>query len=389
MLKYIINGLATLLVVMLVTVFTAVPVLAADFRGGETVTVASGEVIDDDLYIAGTNIVIDGTVNGDIYGAGTTITINGNVNGSITLGGQNITINGEITRSARLAGTNIIVNGSIGGDLLAGGTNFNVASTAKIGRDLLFGASTVRINGPVEGYIRGAGSEVTVTNGVGGDVELKVDGLTIASTANLQGNLTYTSENEAVIQSGAQIGGTTTHTVPEVKEPAGPFAGIVGKVIAFLMTLLAGIVIILIAPRRAAAVAASIRHKPWLSLGWGAIILFATPIAAIITFVTVVGVPLGLIGLTLYGIAIYLSQIAVGLFIGYWIIGYFSKVESRGVLVGALALGFTILTLLKLIPYVGFPWLWLATVLFGIGAMLLSPKTLQAEEAAKLEVGAD
>ena len=80
--------------------------------------------------------------------------------------------------------------------------------------------------------------------------------------------------------------------------------------------------------------------------------MFATPIVAIITFVTVVGVPIGLIGLTLYGIAIYLSQIAVGLFIGYWIIGSFSKVESRGILVGALALGFLILTLLKLIPYV-------------------------------------
>ena len=106
--------------------------------------------------------------------------------------------------------------------------------------------------------------------------------------------------------------------------------------------------------------------------------MFATPIAAIITFVTVVGVPVGLIGLTLYGIAIYLSQIAIGLFIGYWIISSFNKVESRGVLVGALALGFAILTLLKLIPYIGFP-LWLATVLFGIGAMALSAKTLRAK----------
>jgi cytoskeletal protein CcmA (bactofilin family) len=384
MLQYFIKGLAALLVVIFVTVFTAVPVLAADLRGGETVTVASGEVIDDDLYIAGTNIVIDGTVNGDIFGVGTTIIINGKVNGSVTFGGQDITINGEIANSARLAGTNIIVNGNIGGDLLAGGTNIDVASIAKIGRDILFGASTVRIDGPIEGYIKGAGSEVTVTNGVRGDIELKVDELTITSSANLQGNLTYISENEAEIQPGAQIAGTTTHKVPEVKEPAGPFAGIGGKVIAYLMTLLAGIVIILISPRRSAAVAASIRRKPWLSLGWGAIILFATPIAAIITLFTVVGVPVGLIGLTLYGIVIYLSQIAVGLFIGYWIIGYFSKVESRGVLVGALALGFTILSLLKLIPYVGFPWLWLATVLFGIGAMSLSPKTLQAEEAARL-----
>ena len=90
------------------------------------------------------------------------------------------------------------------------------------------------------------------------------------------------------------------------------------------------------------------------------------------------GVPVGLIGLTLYGIAIYLSQIAIGLFIGYWIISSFSKVESRGILVGALALGFAILTLLKLIPYIGFP-LWLATVLFGIGAMALSVKTLRAK----------
>ena len=133
--------------------------------------------------------------------------------------------------------------------------------------------------------------------------------------------------------------------------------------------------------------AASIRRNPWLSLGWGAIIFCATPVAAIITFITVVGVPVGLIGLTVYGIAIYLSQIAVGLFIGYWIINYFIKVESRGTLIGALALGFLILTLLKLIPYIGFP-MWLATVLFGIGAMALSPKNLPSEDTAKLEVGA-
>ncbi len=388
--KHIFKGLAVLLVVMLLTVFAAVPVLAADLRSEDNIIVASGEVIDDDLYVAGGDIIIDGTINGDLIAAGRTITVNGIVNGSIFLAGQTVIVNGEITHSARLAGTTINVNGSIGGDLLAGGTTVNIASTAKIGRDLVFGANTVRVDGPVEGYIKGAGSEVIVADGVGEDIELWVDRLTIASTANLKGNLTYTSKNEADIPSGAQIEGTTTHKVPEARETAkltAPSFGIGGKVIAFLMTLLAGIVIILVAPRRAAAVANSIRHKPWLSLGWGAIILFATPIAAIITLITVVGVPVGLIGLTLYGIAIYLSQIAVGLFIGYWIIGYFSKVESRGILVGALALGFLILTLLKLIPYVGFP-LWLATVLFGIGAMALSPKTLQAEDTARLEVEA-
>jgi len=378
--KHIFKVLAAMVVIMLVMVFTAVPVLAADLRSGDTVTIASGEVIDDDLYIAAANTIIDGTVNGDIFGVGTTITINGIVNGGVSIVGQTLTVNGEIAGGARLAGNTIKVNGNIDGDLLAAGNTIDVASTARIGGDFLFGAATVRIDGPVEGYIKGGGSEVILTNGVGGDIELKVDNLTIASTANIQGNLTYTSDNEANIQSGAQIAGTTTRKIPEARIPAeaAPFFGIGGKVIAFLMTLLAGIVVVLVAPRRATAVAASVRHKPWLSLGWGAIILFATPIAAIITFITVVGVPVGLIGLALYGIGIYLSQIAVGLFIGYWIIGYFRKVETRGILVGALALGFTILTLLKLIPYAGFP-LWLATVLFGLGAMALSEKTLRAE----------
>ncbi len=380
MTKHIFKGLAALVVVMLATMFAAVPVLAADFRGGDTITVASGEVVDGDLYVAGSDIIIDGTVNGDIFGVGRSLTINGIVNGGVSFAGQTLTVNGEIAHGARLAGQTINVSGNIGRDLMAAGADVTVTSTAKIGSDLILAAGTSRIDGHISGNIAGSAGEVTITDGVGGNIELKADKLTIASTANIQGNLTYTSENEADIQGGAQIGGTTTHKIPEVKElaKAAPFSGIGGKLIAFLMTMLAGIVIILVAPRRAAAVAASIRHKPWLSLGWGAIILFATPVAAIITLITVVGVPVALIGLTLYGIGIYLSQIAIGLFIGYWIIGYFGKVESRGVLVGALALGFAILTLLKLIPYVGFP-IWLATALLGLGALLVSERRLRAE----------
>jgi uncharacterized membrane protein YccF (DUF307 family) len=78
-----------------------------------------------------------------------------------------------------------------------------------------------------------------------------------------------------------------------------------------------------------ALMADTIRNKPWWSLGWGAIVLFATPVAAIVVCITIVGIPLGLIGLALYGIAIYLSQIPVALFIGRWIIGYFAKTDSR------------------------------------------------------------
>jgi len=365
---HIFKGLAVLLIVMLVTVFAAVPVLAAELRyelrQGDTLTIAKGEVIDEDLYIAGSNIIVDGTINGDLIAAGRTITVNGTVNGSIMAAGGTVNINGEVTHAVRVIGETLNINGTIGRDLLVAGGEFSMASTAEIGGDLLLGAGTARIDGLIKG-----------------DINSGVDSLTIAPTASIQGKLTYISENEANIQSGAQIRGTITHKLPNVKErlTAGSIGlGLWGKVIGFLMALMLGIIIVLLAPRRVKAVTESIRTRPWASLGWGAVILVATPIAALIVCITIIGLPLGLIALALYTIAIYLTQLFVGLLIGQLIIGASRGVETRAALVGALALGLAILSLLRLIPYLG-AVIGVATILFGLGAILVSERKLRTE----------
>jgi cytoskeletal protein CcmA (bactofilin family) len=370
--KHIFRGLAVLFMVVLAMVLLAVPVSAAEVRGLESVTIASGEVIDDDLYVAGSSITIDGTVNGDLWAAGGTVTINGRVSGDVVAAVSTMSIDGEVGQAVRVAAGEVNVGGYIGDDLLFGGGDLTIGSTAAIGGDLLFAAGKVRINGVISGYIRGAGGEVALADGVGGDVKLGVDVLTIASSTVILGDLTYTSENEAVIHSGAQIGGTVTHLAGmEWPFKGGLISSILGRLLSFLMILLIGIVIVLVAPRRMALMADTIRNEPWWSLGWGAIILLATPVAAIVVCITIVGIPLGLIGLALYGIAIYLSQILVALFIGRWIIGCFTKADSRAIMVGALASGLAILCLLRLIPYAGF-FIGLAAVLFGLGAALVS-----------------
>lgn len=371
--KHVFRELAALLLAVLATVLVAVPALAAEVRSGGDVTIASGEVIDGDLYLAGNHITVDGTINGELWAAGGTITINGMINGSLVAIGQTVNINGEVAQTVRAASATVSVSGNIGGDLLAFAGEVSVASVAEIGGDLILGAGSAYINGLIKGYIKGGGGDVTLADGVGGEVEIRVDSLTVTSGANIQGDLTYTSENEADIQPGAQIGGTTAHRLPKLEDTAkfGFFSGVWGKVLGFLMILLVGVIIVLLAPRRTALFADSIRKRPWLSLGWGALILFATPIAVIVACITIVGIPLGLIALALYAIAIYLSQIPVALFIGRWIIGRFRGVESRAILVGALALGLAIISLLKLIPYFGFV-IGLATVLFGLGTLVVS-----------------
>jgi len=357
--------------------YAAVPVLAAELRGGGTVTVASGDVVNEDLYVAAATTVIDGTVNGDVFALGGTITVNGTINGGVSIAGQTLTVNGKITHGARVAATDININGTIDGDLIVAGTNITVAKTGKIGGDLICGADTARIDGPITGYIKGSSSEVTLTSEVGKDVELVVDHLTLTSTSSIQGNLTYTSKDEARIQSGARIGGTTTHKMPEAWEPS-PFFGIVGKVISFVMIFVIGVVIIYVAPRRTVSIADSVVGKPGPSLGWGALILVATPIAFILVCITVIGIPLGLISMAVYGVAIYLAQIPVGLAVGSLIVRRAGRVESKALLIGALALGLVILSLLGLIPYFGFV-VGLVTILFGLGALAVSERRLRAE----------
>ena len=361
--NHIIKVLIVSLLAILLMTFTAVPVLAFDARHGDIVTVASGEEIDGDLYLAGGTIIIDGTINGDLIAAGRTIMVNGTVNGSIMAAGGTLHINGEVTHAVRLIGETMNISGTIGRDLLVAGAKFIMASTAEIGDDLLLGVGNARIDGLIKGDINGG-----------------VDNLTIASTASIQGKLNYFSENEANIQSGAQIRGTVTHELSNVKEKltAGTWLGFWGKVIGFLMTLVLGIIIVLLAPRRVKAVTESIRTRPWASLGWGAIILVATPIAAGIACITIIGLPLGLITLALYAIALCIAQLFAGLFIGQLIIGSSRRVETKGALIGALTLGLAILSLLRLIPFVDF-FIGLAAILFGLGAMLVSERKLRAE----------
>ncbi len=348
------------------------PVFALDARSGSTVTIAKGEVVDGDLYVAGRTVIVDGTINGDFWACGRAITVNGIVRGGVVALGEMILIRGDVGRSVRAAGRILTIGGSVDGDVVVGASRVHVTRAAGIENDLVFGARKTRVDGPVGGSISGGGGEVTLSNEVKGDVKLRVERLALLPTTDVQGDLTYTSEQEADIQSGAQIAGETTHKLPEVREKRGrPFPGVVGRVIGFLMALLAGLLVILLAPTRLKSIAETLRTRPGPSAGWGAIVLCATPVAVLIACITIVGIPVGLIALACYGIVIYLSQIPVGFLIGQWIIAYFKGVESRAMMFGALALGLVILRLLRLIPYLGF-FIGLAIILFGLGAIGVS-----------------
>lgn len=375
------------LLVLLLTAAAAVPVLAFDSRGGDIVTVAGGEEIEGDLYLGGRTVTTTGAVHGSVFAAGQTVSIGGTIDDGATVGGEHVSLSGIIGRGVRVGASTVDATGDIGGDLVAGCGTLTVAASARVGDDLVFGAEQVYVRGEVEGGIRGAAETLVIAGHIGDDVQVQVGTLEVKPGAVIEGNLSYTASTEADIPAGAVKGSVAfTERIEEedvgaVREglgALGPFfflAGITWKIVAYLMSFVAGIVLILLIPGRMAGASDAIRTHTGASAGWGAIALFVTPIAAIVVCITVVGLPVGLIALVLWGALLYLSHLPVSMFIGHLILGHSKPLQGRGFMIGCLALGLLLFTLLTAIPFVG-GFLWLAIALFGMGAFVVTEKRM-------------
>ncbi|HEX7555348.1 MAG TPA: polymer-forming cytoskeletal protein [Leptolinea sp.] len=78
------------------------PVYAQDivYAGG----IPAGSVVDQDVILSASEVVIDGTVNGDVLALGQLVTVNGTINGSLYSGAEILTIGGKVTGSVYSTG---------------------------------------------------------------------------------------------------------------------------------------------------------------------------------------------------------------------------------------------------------------------------------------------
>lgn len=290
-------------------------------------------VVDGDVYASGQNVVISGDVRGDVIAAAQVITITGTVTGDVRLAGQDVTISGDVSRSATIFAATITVadTGTLGADLVGGAESITIAGD--VGRNLLVGVGNLGIDGSVGG------------------------------------NATYYSDTEARIAAGA-VGGSVERVAPPEATEVEPspwqsfvswFLGLLYALVALsLVTLAAGLLI----PRWLQRVTDHLVPSPWKALLVGFVASVAVPFALLFLLVTIIGAPLALAGLLVWTV-LTLATFVYGAF-------YIGRLLFRGnqhPVVKSLVGGLILITALQI------PWLnvvvWLAMVLFGLGAQLL------------------
>ena len=100
--------------------------------------------------------------------------------------------------------------------------------------------------------------------------------------------------------------------------------------------------------------------------------LVATPVVALSFVVTLFALPIGLLLFALYGATVYLARVYAITYVGQILI---RRQEDSSSLAWPFVAGLVLYSVLSLIPVVG-GLLTLLTVLFGLGALLVSRKEL-------------
>lgn len=342
--------LVIILAVLLFFVPTAV--FAAQFRlKDEQVNISSSETINDDFYVFAGNVRIDGTVNGELIVAGGQVTVTGKTTGDVFVGGGQVNIEGEVGNNLRVGGGNVAIRGKVGHDLMVGGGNVDISKDAEVKNDVIAGSGQLNIAGST------------------GKVRAFVGSLSLTSTAKINGDLVYTSDNDAKIESGAKISGNTTRKTPPDKPKGIAAFFVASRIISLLATILVALLFIFIFPNKSRIITKSWREKFGKNLLWGFLFLIAVPVAAVLLLITAIGYPLAIGAIILYVILLYLGKIAGIISLGFWVqnLGKKEKEDKPNWIFAVLAAVFY--NILQLIPFVG--WLGMLLIfLAGLGALI-------------------
>ncbi len=329
----------------------------------EDCRIAAGEVIRDDVLLLCGNTTIAGTVEGDVFALGQTIEVSGRVAGDLIGAAELVEIPGTVDFSVRVAAQRISVSGAIGRSLMVVGQRITVRPGATIGGGATLFGDEVRIEGEIGGNLRAGGDEVRLDASVGGDARTSGGALEFGPRARVNGSATHTGDREPNRPpEGLRVEwDPSDQEAGEDEEGATDVAQRVA--VRWAAGALLGLVLALLAGGPLSRVAAAARC-PLAPILIGAVLAVAVPILAVLTAITVIGIPIAVLAVLGWAFALYAARIVLGLALGEWILGPGATRLDR---FWRIALGLLILCVAVEIPVLG-TVVAILTALLGLGA---------------------
>lgn len=318
-------------VVVLGTLFAGVG--AAQSGVGGTTVVESDESVSSISGIYGA-IIIEGTVTGDVSGvAGNVVVREGGV------------VEGDIEAAAG----NIRIAGTVQGSVSTGAGSVLLTETGVVEGDFEVGAGDVRIDGVIQG-----------------DAQVGADTIRLGENARIDGSLTYDGTLEGNRDAVAGEITRDRSISPTLASDIQPIATWLFTVYAFVFNLLLGALLLALFPAFSDRVADRVATEPLRTGLVGVGVLVGIPVLLVLVALTVIGIPLSVVGLLGFLAFAWIGLVYGRFAVGVWLLS-FVDVDNRW---AGLIAGLLLAAVLGQIPIVGGLLNFVIFVL-GLGALVL------------------
>ncbi len=352
----------------------AVPGYAIDIRKADKgmkgdVSVAANETIDDTLVVFADSVNVSGTITGDLIAFARSVDIQGTVQGNVISFGQRIDIAGNVDGDVFAFGQSLRADGQIGRSIFGFGQTATLGKGVRLNKDAVLFASNVFLNGDVgrDAFIGGGTLDVRST--LARDLRFGGGALMIHSPSVIGRNLKSNTKSiqEVKIDPGVVIRGHKKLEFYEARPNRYRTFGFYTKqALRIGAMFLMGLILYWIAPglRR---ISFSNAKTVLTSGGVGFLAAVATPIAAVILAITLLGIPVALLLIALWLLGLFLAKIVIAKWIGATILGTGENGLSSTFL--PLLVGLIIVIVAVNLPYIG-GILNFILILVGLGALV-------------------
>jgi len=355
----------------LLALFFFFPIItqAYTIKSSDFIYVAKDEVVEGNLYFGSKSITIEGEVLGDVIGISPNIQINGHITGDLIAISQNIQINGQIDGNTRIVANVSTISGNINKNLNFAGESLILESTSNIGQDVLVASGNTELKGKIKGNAHGSSGNLLILGSVDKNVDFLlnktkrkkyINTFKIGENSEIGGSLNYRAGKDAIIET-ENIKGEIIKKDPEVsRQSKFNFSSLLYSVMSLFVL---AIILRALFKEQLKKVKRTIIEKNIKLSGYGALFLFATPIIVLFLAISIVGLPIAVLLLILWGVIIYFSKIVIAMALGDYIFRKLKKQKIHAYL--RILVGLIIVCISVRIPYVG----WIFALLVSIIGM--------------------
>jgi hypothetical protein len=365
------------------------------------------EPVYEDVYIAAGSVTINAPIYGDLIMAGGQVFLNNHVRNDVLVAGGEIFINGHVGDDLRCAGGEVTIQKDITGDLVITGGTVTIEKQVTIHGTLLSSGGAVIVHGNVNGDIKAAAgtftlngvalgaletrsSTVNINGEVRGPAVLSAITLNVGKAASFANDVRYYSAKGKVNFASALKGVTATYDPALRIESAKWYflgsASLVGMLLFSGMILLLIMVLQYLFGRTFSYASDMVYTSTVKSLGAGALFFVAVPVAILLTFLTVIAIPVSIFLLLSYIMLIMLATTITSVVAANWLNSRSQLKWNYWKLVAGSFGMFVLIKLISLTPLYG-PPMAILLVCIGFGSIILSinwkPRKLVSEQTLK------